>query len=117
MTTFISKDIQSALDEERIRRARKSTGITVRASGEHYPVLRFWKTGFALESGIAPRLRGLVDLYEGDIHLCQCLVVASEEIDRECRFEFKRMTAVSDRPAADFERPANAPVALIASIR
>ena len=75
-------------------------------------MLRMWKTGFAMEAEV-PALRGFVDLYDGSIHLFQCLIVTSEEEGGERRYEFKRATAVSEKPALDFEIAEHAPVALI----
>ncbi len=78
-----------------------------------FPVLRFWDTGFALDSENAPHLRGLIDIYDGSNHLYQCLVVASEEANGEMVYDFKRSTAVKDKAALDFVRDVNAPVALL----
>ncbi len=61
----------------------------------------------------APKLRGLVDIYDGARHLYQCLIVASEAQDGEMIYEFKRHTAAVDRAPLDFSPEENAPVALI----
>ena len=37
-------------------------------------------------------IRGLVDLYDGDKHLKQCLIVASKEENGIVHFEYKRNT-------------------------
>ena len=113
MSTFVPKEVQAGLDHARRQAIRKASRLRIVTAGEAYPVLRMWKTGFAMEAQGAPMLRGFVDLYDGAVHLFQCLVVASEEEAGEMRFEFKRLTAVSDRAALDFERAADAPVALI----
>jgi hypothetical protein len=107
-----SKEIQAGLNQARIEGMKKSSRLRVRVGDEIQPVLRMWKTGFAMEAS-APALRGLVDVFDGSIHLFQCLIVTSEEEAGERRYEFKRATAVADRPAVDFEVAENAPRALI----
>jgi hypothetical protein len=76
-------------------------------------VLRFWDGGFALDAGLTPHLRGLVDVYDGARHVFQCLIIASTEDNGDLVCEFKRSTAVSDRAALDYWRDENAPVAYL----
>ncbi len=113
METNFSKDIQAGLDAARVESLRRASRLRIEADGVRYPVLRMWKTGFAMEAGSAPHLRGLVDLYDGALHLFQCLIVATDEEGGEMLFAFKRATPVASRPALDFERAENAPAALI----
>ena len=117
MSTYVPKEIQDGLDRARLAGLKKASRLRLDADGVLHPVLRMWKTGFSIDAATAPHLRGYVDLYDGAVHLFQCLIVAHEEADGEIRFEFKRMTAVSDRPALDFEKSVDAPVALIADAR
>jgi hypothetical protein len=117
MTTYVPKDVLEGLEAARIAGLKKASRLRVLAGDDYYPVLRKWKNGFAVENTATPRLRGLVDLYEGPNHLCQCLIVASEEDGSEICYEFKRATAVADRPALDFYREPDAPVALIEDAR
>ena len=116
MEAVFSKEIQSGLDRARIDGWKKSSRLRVSFGNEIIPVLRMWKTGFAMEAN-CPALRGFVDLYEGSIHLFQCLIVTSEEEGGERRYEFKRATAVAERPAVDFEIPDGMPAALIEDAR
>jgi len=111
-----SKEIQDGLDNARIEAMKKSSRLRVNLGNKVLPVLRMWKTGFALEAN-APALRGFVDLYDGSVHLFQCLIVTSEEESGERRYEFKRATAVSEKPAVDFEILDHAPVGLIENLR
>ena len=114
MTTFLPKDIQANLDAARIKRLAKQARLHVEVGGKRHPVLRQWKTGFAIAAEDAPILRGFVDLYENGTHLFQCLIVASEDGDHGERvFEFKRATAVSGTQPLDHARAPDAPVALI----
>ncbi|MEL7090936.1 MAG: hypothetical protein AAFN94_04300 [Pseudomonadota bacterium] len=113
MSTFVPKEVQAGLDRARLASLKTASRLRVESGEATYPVLRNWDTGFALEAEGAPHLRGFVDLYDGAIHLFRCLIVASEEDAGEMRFDFKRMTAVSDRAALDFERAPDMPAALI----
>lgn len=113
MTTFLPKDVLDGLESARKRALRKSSRLRVEMGDESFRVFDYRDAGFALERDNAPKLRGLVDLYDGGRHLSQCLIVASEEDGPLTRYEFKRMTPVTDRPPLDFVREDEAPVALI----
>lgn len=117
MEAMLSKEVQAGLDAARLANMRKSSRLRIDVDGRIYKVLRMWKSGFAIEIEHAPKLRGLVDLYDGAKHLFQCLIVASEEEGGEMHYEFKRATAVTDHAALDFEKAANAPTALIEDAR
>lgn len=113
MTDYLPKEVLEGLELARKRELMKNSRLRVHVGDEVFPVLRFWETGFSLDAEDAPHLRGLVDLYDGARHLYQCLIVASEEENGLMVFEFKRSTAAHDSAPVDFERDANAPVALI----
>ena len=117
MEAVFSKEIQAGLDAARLAGLRKASRLQINVDGETHPVLRMWKTGFAVAAADAPHLRGLVDLYDGANHLFQCLIVAGEEEAGEMQYEFKRATAVAYAAALDFEKSANAPAGLIADGR
>lgn len=114
MEAIFSKEVQAGLDQARVAALKKSSRLRVSVDGDIHPVLRMWKTGFALETD-APGLRGRVDLYDGSLHLFQCLIVTSYDENGERRYEFKRATAVSEKPAVDFEIAEDAPAGLIES--
>tara|TARA_R110001583_G_scaffold17237_3_gene69947 strand:+ start:2702 stop:3133 length:432 start_codon:yes stop_codon:yes gene_type:complete len=110
---MLPKNIQAGLDAARLDSMRKSSHLHVEADGAQHKVLRFWDTGFSLESATAPQLRGHVDLYDGAAHLCQCLIVAVAQEGDEMLFDFKRATRVAKTAALDFERARDAPAGLI----
>lgn len=116
MEAVFSKEIQAGLDNARLEGLRKSSRLRVEVDGKMQPVLRAWKTGFAVEADV-PVLRGFVDLYDGALHLFQCLIVTTVEEGGERHYEFKRATAVVEKPAADFEISADMPVGLIEDAR
>lgn len=116
MESVFSKEIQAGLDQARIEALKRASRLRVNVDGDILSVLRMWKTGFALEAD-TPSLRGFVDLYDGSLHLFQCLIVTSYDEEGERRYEFKRATAVSEKPAVDFEIREDAPVGLIENAR
>ena len=113
MLEFLPKDIREGLEAARLRDRKRKSRLRVQVGGAVFPVLRCWEDGFALDAGMAPHLRGLVDLYEGDRHIFQCLIIASTVDAGELICDFKRSTMVLDRPALDYWRDENTPVALI----
>ena len=117
MSTYVSAELQAGLDAARVRRARRRARLRVEGGGASHAVLRIWEGGFALDAGEAPRLRGLVDLYDGAHHLGRCLVVASDEEGGERRYEFKRPISAPGGAALDFARDEAAPAGLIADAR
>lgn len=113
MLEFLPKEVREGLEAARLRDRKRRSRLRVQVGNAVFPVLRFWEDGFALDAGMAPKLRGLVDLYEGDRHIFQCLIVASTVEAGELLCDFKRSTMVLDRPALDYWRDENAPVALL----
>ncbi len=117
MEAIFSKEIQAGLDAARKDSLKRASRLRIEVNGAWHPVLRTWKTGFALDAETAPQLRGFVDLYDGALHLFQCLIVASDEEAGEMRYEYKRATAIANAPALDFEIAEDAPVGLIVDAR
>lgn len=113
MTTYLSEEMRAGMDAARLAGLKKASRLRVLAGDEYHRVLRMWRDGFSVEAGATPRMRGLVDLYDGSRHLCQCLIVAAEEEGGEMRYEFKRNTAATDRAPLDYSRDPDAPAALL----
>jgi len=113
MTTFLPKEVADGLEAARKQALHKKSRLRVQAGSEALTVLKYWDGGFSVDLADAPQLRGLVDIYDGSIHMYQCLIVASEEEGSEMRYEFKRNTRAVQSAPLDFERSESAPVALI----
>lgn len=113
MYRFLPEAVRQGLEEARKNALRRKGRLSVRDGDDSYRILRFWDGGFALDSQGSDRLRGHVDIYDGPRHLYQCLVVSSVEGDDERVFEFKWLTPVADRPAADFVQKDFVPAALL----
>lgn len=117
METMLSKELQAGLDAARQKNLRKSSRLRLDVGGRIFPVLRLWKTGFAISAQDAPQLRGLVDIYDGAHHMMQCLVIRSAEEADEMHYEFKRATAVAEKAALDFEQDTDKAKGLISDQR
>lgn len=114
MLESLPQEVRDGLEAARKRDERRKSRLRVRVGETTFKVLRFWDDGFALDAGFSPdKLRGLVDVYDGARHVFQCLIVASSIEEGELLCDFKRVTAVADRPALDFCRDENAPVAYL----
>lgn len=113
MTDVLPKEVLEGLELARKRDLKKRSRLRVKVGDATYPILRTWDNGFALDRDNADHLRGLVDVFDGAKHLYQALIVASQEEDHEMSFEFKRATCATDRPPLDYDRPDDAPVALL----
>ncbi len=115
MLEFLPPGYQSGQAAGPKARAPRKSRLRVQVGEAVYPVLRFWHDGLALDAGLTPRLRGLVDVYDGGRHIFQCLIVASTVENGEVICDFKRSTAVTDTAALDFWRDENAPAGFLPS--
>ncbi len=115
MNDFLPKDVLAGLHAAQKRAERKRSRRSVHIGDDVYPILQFADDGFALDGEHAPRLRGLVDIFEGPRHLYQALIVASQEEGDLMRYEFKRNTAAADHAPLDYYREQGAPIALLDS--
>lgn len=113
MLESLPDSISAELRAARTKAAQKGNRLRVEANGQSYRVLRLTPEGFALDVSDAPKLRGLVDLFDGSRHLSQCLIVAASAEGDEMVYDFKRNTAAGDRPPLDFVRDVEAPIALL----
>jgi hypothetical protein len=113
MLESLPQSIWNELHAAQSKAATKKTRLRVEANGESYKIERMTSTGFALGIEDAPKLRGLVDVYDGGHHVSQCLIVAASEEGDQMVYEFKRNTAANDGAPLDFERIKDAPIALL----
>ena len=114
MSTFLPPETMADMASARTARLAAASRVRVRAGGRTVPVLRETPNGFALALEDAPALRGYVDIFDGAVHRMSCLVFACEAEGGEMIYEYKRATPHREAAALDYERDANAPVALIA---
>ena len=102
MSTFLSKDVLAGIEAAQKTSSKKKIRLRVEFNKNYFPVIRLTKNGFSVEAEMAPVIRGLVDLYDGDRHLKQCLIVASKEENGLVHFDFKRKTATQTSAPKDF---------------
>ena len=110
MLSFWSKEVREGFDNARKSEQRRKSRLRVQVGEAVFPILRIWNGGFALDAALTPHLRGLVDVYDGSVHIFQCLIVASVPDGDEVICDYKRSTPVADRAALDFVRDDSAPV-------
>ena len=110
MLEYLPKEIAEGLDMARKREATRKSRLRVQVGEAVFPVLRFWHDGFAMDAEATPKLRGLVDVFDGGRHIFQCLIVASSQEHGQVVYEFKRSTAVRDQAPLDYWRDENAPI-------
>ena len=113
MSTYLPQDVQDDMDAARLARLKRRNRLRVVAGSESWPVLKLWRTGFAVEGTDAVPLRGLVDIYDGATHLYQCLIVAGGLEGGAMHYEFKRHTPSRDRAPLDHFSEEGRPVALL----
>lgn len=113
MMEFLPKELREGLEAARLRALKKRARLRLVQEAESFPVLRLWHDGLSLDADHTAHLRGLVDIYDGGRQVMQALIIASNVEAGELICEFKRVTPVSDRPALDFWRGENAPVAYL----
>ena len=113
MFEMLPEDVVRGLREAHLKTLARRSRLRVHVGDEVYPVLKIWHDGFSLDIANAPRLRGLVDIYDGARHVSQCLIVASNEEGGLMSYEFKRNTATADRAALDFVQDDNRPAGLL----
>ena len=102
MSTFLSKDVLAGLEAAQKTDLKKKNRFRVEFNKEYYPVIRLTKSGFCVEAEKAPMIRGLVDLYDRDKHLKQCLIVAAKEENGIVYFDYKRNTTTQTSAPKDF---------------
>ncbi len=113
MLETLPQSIWKELYEGQRKTSAKKSRLRVEANGKSYRIDHMTSNGFALDAVDAPKLRGLVDVFDGGRHVSQCLIVAAAEERGHMVYEFKRNTAAHDGAPLDFERIENAPIALL----
>jgi hypothetical protein len=113
MSSFLPESVRDELRAAQTRQRRKQARRVVHVGDEAFAILDFAEEGFAVDADTTPRLRGLVDIFEGPRHLYQALIVASEQEGDLMRYEFKRNTAAASAPPVDFEQSDSVPSAYL----
>lgn len=113
MSSFLPKSVREELAAaQKSARRRRATRV-VHVGDEAFPILEMSDRGFSVDAEDAPRLRGLIDIYDGPRHMYQALIVASEQVGDLMRYEFKRNTAATATAPLDFEAEGERPAGLL----
>jgi hypothetical protein len=107
---YLPKHVQDGFDMARKRSLSRKSRLRVHLGSQIFPILKYWKDGFALDGALTTQLRGLVDVFDGARHEFQCLIVASRTEGDMLICDFKRATRVADRAALDYIRDEHAPI-------
>lgn len=102
MFEYLPKELRDEMDAAQKYAKRKRATRSVHVGDEAFAILEMSDHGFAVSADEAPRLRGLVDIYQGAQHLYQALIVASSEYGDLMRYDFKRNTATAQTAPVDF---------------
>lgn len=116
MSDYLPQSVREELAAAQ-RSARRSRAThMVRVGGATFPIIEMTEQGFSVDAEDAPRLRGLVDIYDGGRHLYRALIVASDQVGDLMRYEYKRNTAVATHAPVDFETVTDRPAGLLPSV-
>ena len=69
MSTFLSKDVLAGIEAAQKTSFKKKNRLRVEFNRNRYPIISLTQNGFCVEAEMAPMIRGLVDLYDGDNEL------------------------------------------------
>ncbi|ABD53284.1 hypothetical protein [Jannaschia sp. CCS1] len=113
MSEYLPKEIRDQLAAARRQGKRKRATRSVHVGDEAFAIIEMSDHGFALDTETAPRLRGLIDIYDGAQHLYQALIMASSEDGDLMRYDFKRNTATARTAPVDFVQSDTRPAGLL----
>ncbi len=113
MIEYLPRELQEQLAAAQKARKRKRSTRSVHVGEEAFAILEMTDQGFAVAVEQAPRLRGLIDIYDGAQHLYQALIVASSEEGDLMWYDFKRNTATARSAPVDFVLSDTRPAGLL----
>lgn len=105
----LPEDVRKGLEAAQAKAARKGSRLCVHAGDDVFPIVKLMDEGFTVDAERVPKLRGLVDIYDGPRHLSRALIIAADENGALMRYEFKRETPVKDQPIRDYAEDREGP--------
>ncbi len=94
MLEHLPEDIRLGLEAAQNRAARKGSRLCVHMGDDVFPILTLDDTGFTVDRQRVPKLRGLVDIFDGPRHLSHALIIAASEDGHTMTYDFKRESLV-----------------------
>lgn len=113
MSEYLPKEIRDQLAAAQRHVKRKRATRSVHVGDEAFAIIEMSDDGFALVADDAPRLRGLIDIFEGPNHLYQALIIATAADGDLMRYGFKRNTATARTAPVDFIQSDARPAGLL----
>lgn len=110
---YLSNEVLRGIEAAQKKAERQQNRLCVHVGDEVYSVSKCWDTGFSVDLETVPKLRGLVDLFDGPRHMAQCLIIRADRAGDQMTYEFKRRTEACDKAPLDYERDQQAPIALL----
>lgn len=77
-------------------------GLVLAAGTRRFPILELASDSCLIEAQDSATLRGYADIYDGERHLSQCLIVLAAPEGDLLRCSFKRRTAFRVEPPQDY---------------
>ncbi len=77
-------------------------GLVLEAGTRRFPILDLTSDSCLIEAPDSATLRGYADIYDGERHLSQCLIVLAAPEGELLRCSFKRRTAFRIDPPQDY---------------
>jgi len=102
MLEFLPEDVRKGLELARARQLRKGSRLCVHVGDAVFPIHNLGDEGFSVNANRVPRLRGLVDIFDGPKHLSRALIIAASEEGDAMTYEFKRETPVTQTQIRDY---------------
>ncbi|MDG1971844.1 MAG: hypothetical protein P8I56_12880 [Paracoccaceae bacterium] len=108
---YLQVEIADALHAAKPKRSSQT--FSVRTVDGTYPVLKFWRDGLNVAEAGAPRLRGHVDILQGEDRIARCLIVFAKAEYGVATYDFKRRTDDGAQGPVDYAVEDDAPIALL----
>jgi hypothetical protein len=77
-------------------------GLVLQAGTRRFAILDLTRDSCLIEARDSATLRGYADIYDGDRHVAQCLIVLADPEGELLRCAFKRLTPFRLDPPADY---------------
>ena len=107
MDDFILDKLLETRDKSQPLRRREYIEFFVKFKGKKFPITYFDNKILEVETSLAPKLRGLVDIYRANKYYAQCLIVVSSINGFSTRYEYKRYTEKLTDPPKDYIKNEN----------
>jgi hypothetical protein len=112
MLEHLPQDIREMLGRPRRRDRLRGRRLRLHLGDAVFPIRRLWDDGFAIDAARLTRLRGRVEIREGQRRVWTCLIVAAAIEGDELVCSFKRLSPAQDSAPADYWRGEGAPGAI-----